>query len=98
MTNRVSLTYTTDGQRSHVSEVVCAILHWNMGAHWSKMMMLAQSHSHDLSYKTKHCMFGGTHITRANIPGIHTENLRPFITVAMATNCTLNAYNLLKHT
>ena len=39
MTDRVSPTYTTDGQRSHVSEVVCAILHWNMGEQWSKMMM-----------------------------------------------------------
>ena len=65
------------------------------GAKW---WCLAQSHSYDLSYKTKHCMSGGTHITGDNIPGIHTEKLKPFITVAMTTNCTLNAYNLLKHT
>ena len=65
------------------------------GAKW---WCLAQSNSYDPSYKTKQCMSGGTHITGANIPGIHTEKLRPFITVAMETNCTLNAYNSLKHT
>ena len=43
-------------------------------------------------------MSGGTHITGDNIPAMHTEKLRPFITVAMATNCTLNAHNSLKNT
>ena len=39
MTYRMSPTCTTDGQMSHVTKVVCAILYWNMGAQWSKMMM-----------------------------------------------------------
>ena len=35
----MSPTCTTDGQRSHVTKVVCVILYWNMGAHWRKMVM-----------------------------------------------------------